>query len=243
MLEFSKVKFGTDKSTFDRAVALYESGKVTKFMDTGFSYVAVVQGTRPYKVVVDSKYYDRGTCECYLGQEGTLCKHMVAVAIFSIFEGKEVPAEQRESVENPVSSGKVGELPKDDIDQVKRQVTQGLSFLKPYNGSSRRWFAYQNSLDEGCRRLSRVVSDLPISVESAKILVDILLRSERKLLNGVDDSNGTVGDFIVGVVDVLLEWCKVLPAVKTALEPLLELESTSFGWEEPLLELVRTEKM
>jgi len=78
-----KIKFGVDSGTWEKAINLYESGKVTNFQDTGFTYVAKVQGTNLYEVVLSKDKYTSGNCTCYLVQNDTLCKHMVVVAIYS----------------------------------------------------------------------------------------------------------------------------------------------------------------
>jgi len=77
--DLEKIKCATDGPTFDKAVALYESGKVMQFEEAVGTYSAVVQGSKPYRVSVEARRYDHGHCECYLGQHNTLCKHMVVV--------------------------------------------------------------------------------------------------------------------------------------------------------------------
>ena len=90
--DLDKIKFATDRPTFEKAVALYvyEGGKVTEFKDTGFTFTAAVLGTQPYKVFVSGENYDMGKCDCYLGKNDTLCKHMVAVAIYAVTGGKKL---------------------------------------------------------------------------------------------------------------------------------------------------------
>ena len=112
-------------------------------------------------------------------------------------------------------------------------------YVKPYDGPSRAWFAYQNSLQEGCNRLAKIVSDLPVSEQTVKLLVDMLLRLDDKLCrSGVDDSDGTVGGFIEETVQVLKEYAKLDPDCTKAFRELKDKE-TCFGWEEPLLEIVK----
>lgn len=82
--DLEKIKFATDGLTFEKAVVLYESGKVTKFENNGFTCTASVLGTEPYNVFVSNRYFDQGNCTCYLGQNDTLCKHMVAVALHAV---------------------------------------------------------------------------------------------------------------------------------------------------------------
>ena len=83
-----KIKFATDQATFRKAAELYESGKVTQFEEEINSYSAIVLGTKPYRVSVEARRYDYGHCECYLGQNDTLCKHLVALAIYAVLHGK-----------------------------------------------------------------------------------------------------------------------------------------------------------
>ena len=51
--DLNKIKFATDGPTFEKAVALYESGKVTQFEEGIRSYCAIVIGTKPYRVSVE----------------------------------------------------------------------------------------------------------------------------------------------------------------------------------------------
>ena len=52
--DLNKIKFATDGLTFGKAVALYESGKVTQFEEGIRSYSAVVLGTKPYRVSIEA---------------------------------------------------------------------------------------------------------------------------------------------------------------------------------------------
>ena len=221
--DLDKIKFATDGPTFDKAVGLYENGKVT----------GVEEGIGAYSAVV------LGFCECYLGQNDTLCKHMVAVAIYAVSGGKPLSDEDKRLVTGPTCSGRLGILSKKDLSACKKAITAAMRYIKPYSGPSRIWFAYQNSLQEGCNRLAKLVSDLPVNEQTATLLVDMLLRLDDKLSRGgVDDSDGTVGGFIEETVNVLEEYAKLEPACTQAFHELRDKE-TCFGWEEPLLELVK----
>ena len=230
-----KIKFATNASTFEKAVDLYEKGKVTKFEEGISAYSAVVQGSQPYRVSVEARRYDYGRCECYLGQNDTLCKHMVAVAMYAVMGGKKLSEEDKRLVSQAVCSGRLGELSKSELAATKKAITAGMRYIKSYEGPSRTWFAYQNSLSEGCNRLSKIVSELPVSEQTAKLLVDTLLRLDDRLCRGgVDDSDGTVGGFIEETVQVLKEYAKLdLSCAKAFKE--LKGKETCFGWEEPLL--------
>ena len=234
-----KIRFATDQSTFEKAVELYENGKVTQFKEEISSYSAVVLGTKPYRVFVEARQFNLGHCDCYLGQNDTLCKHMVAVAIYAAQGGQPLVSEDKEVVSTPICSGRLGELSKEELAATKKSITAGMRYIKPYNGPSRIWFAYQNSLSEGCHRLSAIVAELPVSEQTAALLVNTLLRLDKKLCTGgVDDSDGTVGGFIEDVVTVLQEYARLDPACVKAFKQLERME-TCFGWEESLVRLVK----
>jgi len=232
-----KIKYTTDQPTFEKAVALYEAGKVTKFKEEINSYSAIVLGTQPYRVSIEARRFGLANCECYLGQRDTLCKHMVALSIYAVMGGKKLSQEDKELVSGPVCSGKLGELNKTELAETKKAITSDMRYIKAYNGPSRIWFTYQSSLDEGCARLSKLVSDLPVSEQTAKLLVDTLLRLDKKLCTGgVDDSDGTVGGFMYEVVEVLKEFADLDEKCIKAFKKLCGQE-TCFGWEELLVKI------
>jgi hypothetical protein len=238
MYDLEKIKYATDGSTFEKAVDLYENGKITQFEEGIGAYLAVVLGTKPYRVSVEARRYDYGDCECYLGQNDTLCKHMVAVAIYAIKEGQPLTDEDKRLVTQPTCTGKLGTLNKEELADIKTSITTAMRYIKPYNGRSRIWFSYQNSPSEGCNRLAKIVSDLPVSEQTAKLVVDILLRLDHKLSRGgVDDSDGTVGGFIKETVNMLNDYTKLDPNCTNAFHELKHRE-ICLGWEEPLLKLV-----
>lgn len=240
--DLDKIKFATDGPTFERAVGLYEKGKVIKFIEDFKGYSAIVLGTQPYYVYVSARHYDHGHCDCYLGRNDTLCKHMVAVAIYAVMGGKKLSQEDKESVSSPKCSNKLGELSKEELRLTKKSITSAIRYIKAYVGPSRTWFAYQNSLCEGCARLSKLVSDLPVSEQTAKLLVDMLLRLDKRLCTGgVDDSDGTVGGFIQEVVLMLQEYAKLDSKCIKVFKKLCGQE-TCFGWEEPLVNILDSKR-
>jgi len=232
-----KIKFATDKSTYEKAVGLYDSGKVTEFETKFDGFSAIVLGSRPYRVFVESRYHDYGNCECYLGQNDALCKHMIAVAIYAVLDGKPLKQEDKEVAYSPKCSGKLGEISREQLEAIEKSFTISIKYIKPYRGSSKTWFAYQDSLSEGCNRLSTIISELPVSIKTTNLIVKLLLRLDKKLTSGgVDDSDGTVGGFIQEAVDVLIEYTKLKPTCVESFHLLLG-RDTSFGWEEPLLKM------
>jgi hypothetical protein len=231
-----KIKFGTDPGTYEKAIDLYDSDAVLEFNEHLDGYSAVVIGTKPYRVYVSGRYYDRGLCDCYLGQRDILCKHLVAVAIYAVMDGKKMSIEDKEIIIGPKCSGKLAVLNKDDLALVKKSITTAMRYIKSYEGPSRTWFAYQGSLQEGCARLAKIVSDLPVSRQSANLIIKILLRLDDRLcLGGVDDSDGTVGAFIIETVAVLEEYIKLDPSCREEFINLRGRENC-FGWEKALIE-------
>lgn len=232
------IKFGTDRPTLEKAFDLYKQGKVTDVEPGERLWHAVVIGTHPYQVFVNTNQYDQANCTCYLGQRDIFCKHMVALGIHMIKKGAPLTNADTTIVHEPSCSGKKGSLDEQKLSAVKNVITANLRYIKPYHGPSRTWFAYQDSLSEGCHRLAKVVSELPVSLQTAELLVNLLLRLDRKLTtSGVDDSDGTVGGFIEQSVMVLQEFAKIDAECTQAFNKLQNLE-TCFGWEEPLLKYV-----
>ncbi|MBU3925199.1 hypothetical protein KJ854_04660 [Patescibacteria group bacterium] len=236
--DIDKIKFATDRPTFERAIDLYESGKVTQFKEGFGSYSAVVLGGKPYNVVVSAKHYGHARCDCYVGRQDTLCKHMVAAAIYVVMRGMLLSEDDKQITDQPACSGQPGILNKEELATAKKSIAAAIRFIKPYNGPSKLWFAYQNSLSEGCNRLSSVVSILPVSEQTARLLVNVLLRLDKKLcVGGVDDSDGTVGGFIEATVAMLKEFNELDPNCGKAFNSLCK-QSTCFGWEEPLVKII-----
>lgn len=237
--DIEKIKFATDESTYKKAIGLYEARKVTQFEEMFAGFSAIVLGTNPYRVFVEARRYDYGRCECYLGQNNTLCKHMVAVALYAVLRGDPLKQEDKKAIYSPICSGKLRELSKEKLAAVEKSLSEAVKYIKPYRGPSKTWVAYQDFLSEGCNRLSTIISELPVGVETTNLIVKLLLRLDKKLTSGgVDDSDGTVGGFIEESVNVLLEYAKLKPACIDTFQTLLNRE-TSFGWEEPLLKTYR----
>ncbi len=235
--DLNKIKFATDEATFKRAVGLYENRRVTELETLGGYYSAVVLGTKPYRVTISVRNYKQGDCTCYVRQNGRLCKHMVALAIHVVMDGKLLSDKDKQFFHNAECSSRRGVLSKEELDMVKKSITESLRYIKPYRGQSRTWFANQDSLREGCNRLSAIISDLPVNKQSAEILVKLLLRLDRKLcVGGVDDSNGIVWRFMISVVEVLEKYAQIDHDCIIAFKGLAGRE-TCFDWEEPLVRI------
>jgi len=232
--DLEKIKFGVDEKTWERAVGLYEAGKITEVEEGYFGFTARVLGTQPYDVAVSQSHYDRGDCNCFVGQRDMLCKHMVALAIWAILRGAPLSEDDKKQKNEVEFCGKAGELSDKELAQAKEKIREAQKYIKAYIGPSKTWFAYQNSLSEGCNRLSAIASELPAGAKTAKLLIDLLLRLDKKLCTGgVDDSDGAVGGFIEGCVALLLEFAH---ADKNCAKEFKKLAGvgTCFGWEESL---------
>jgi len=237
--DLNKIKFATDEATFKRAVGLYESGNVTKVETLGGYFSAIVMGTEPYHVSVSARSYKQGHCTCYLGQKDTLCKHMVALALHAVMDGKPLNDKDKCLSNQVACSSRRNALSQDELAAVKKSITESMKYIKPYSGPSRTWFANQDSLREGCNRLSAIISDIPVNKQTADILVKLLLRLDKKLrVGGVDDSNGIVGGFMTQAVEMLEEYARIDPECIETFESLIGIGNTCFGWEEPLVRIL-----
>lgn len=234
--DLNKIKFATDEATFRRAVELYERGKVTQVEEAFGDFTAVIQGTQPYRVSVSGRNYRHGHCTCYVGEKGSLCKHMVALALHAVLNGKPLAAEDKQLRNEIRRSDRREALSDSDLAAVKASITEAMKYIKSYRGPSRTWFANQDSLQEGCNRLRAIISDLPIHPQTAALLVNLLNRLEKKLsVSGVDDSNGIVGSFAGELIDLLEEFAQIDPACIDAFEALYG--NDAFGWKEPLVRI------
>lgn len=233
-----EIKFAVDGATFKRAVGLYESGKVTKVDAAGGHYFADVLGTEPYRVSVSFRNFKQGHCTCYVGQKNMLCKHVIALAIYAVMDGKPLNDKDKQLNSEVRCSRRRNALSQDELAAVKKSITESMKYIKPYSGPSRTWFANQDSLREGCNRLSAIAFDLPVDRQAAEILVKLLLRLDKKLrVGGVDDSNGIVGGFMTQVVGILQEYARINPDCINAFKSLIGIGITCFQWEEPLVRI------
>ena len=137
---------------------------------------------------------------------------MVATAIMAVMRGEKLADKDKKTIDAPVCSGRLGELSTEEISDVKKSISKALKYIKSYIGPSKTWFAYQDSLSEGCNRLSVIVSELPVGKQTADILIKTLLKIDDKICRGgVDDSDGTVGGFVEETVIVLKEYAELEP--------------------------------
>jgi uncharacterized Zn finger protein len=85
--DLEKIKAGIDEKKWERAVGLYKEGKVTEFDESPSGYTALVLGASPYDTAVSEVDFNQGDCSCFMGSNGSVCKHMVALAIWAVKRG------------------------------------------------------------------------------------------------------------------------------------------------------------
>jgi SWIM zinc finger len=70
-----------DPRSFVRGVAYHRDGRVEISKRTESTIVAIVRGSMPYEVKLRSAGKPGWSCTCPVGEDGTFCKHCVAVAL------------------------------------------------------------------------------------------------------------------------------------------------------------------
>ncbi len=200
----SDIQIGLGDHEFDKALALYQKGCVKKIKENYLGYDAIVSGTHDYKVSVSSSFYDRGNCDCYIGQKGELCKHMIALAIALVYKHRPNDTKVIEQpLDQAVCLGEVRNINKEELEKTKSEISHAMTFIKSYNGPSSKWFLYQDSLITGSRLILLALSRIPVCEKSAIICIDTLKKLDKKVLNGIDDSDGTIGELMCQIVEVL----------------------------------------
>jgi len=218
---FDDIKFADSQAVFDRAWNLYRKGKVKNISELPFGFSATVHGTRPYSVSVSLKRVDDGHCTCYLGQNNILCKHMLALALAALF----LSGKADENIAEAPATTEPG--------QVKKLVTSGMRKLKPYTGPSRIWFSYQRNLATGAGMIAHAVSALPPSKQNADFLWKVIERIDKKLANGVDDSDGVVGDCAYRIIEQLAGYAKSSPELRPVIRRYAD-KKTNFDFDTDL---------
>ena len=203
---------------FARALDLYQSGKVGKITEGLNGYAATVQGSQPYRVKVSIRRVDEGDCSCYMGQHDRLCKHMFALAL-AILHASGKMDETGPEISAPT-----------DLPDARRLVSAGMRKLSRYTGPSRVWFSYQRKLATGAGMIAHAVSGLPPSRENANYLWSIIKQIDKKLLNGVDDSDGVVGECAGKILEQLAAYAKTVPELEPVIRKYCD-NKTNFCFE------------
>ena len=200
----SDIQIGVGDHEFQKALALYKKGAVKNIEEDFSGFSAVVSGTHEYEVSMSVTSYDRGYCDCYIGQKDELCKHMLALAIALVYKYRPEDTKQIEQpLDQAVCLGEIRNITPDELVAVKKGIREGMHYIKSYSGGSARWFQYQDSLVKGSRLILLALSNIPVCKDSVMICINVLKRLDKKVLKGVDDSDGTVGELMCQIIEVL----------------------------------------
>lgn len=225
------IQISVGDKEFNKGLELYKNNSVKNITGSFKEYTATVVGTSKYNVVIDSNSFDRGNCNCFLGQKDILCKHMIALAIAVVYTYKPDDMSMIATpLDRAVCSGEIREISEKEIEKFKLEIKNGMSHIKSYSGPSSKWFQYQNSLIIGSRIILLAVSRLPVCEKSALLCINLLKRLDKKLLGPVDDSDGTVGELMCQIVVVLNMFSDSNPELKQYIKNKMP-KGESFDWE------------
>lgn len=229
------IQIGVGDEEFKKGKKLFDDGKVNYLKSDFGGFNAIVSGTHDYTVFVDVNNFDQGNCNCYIGQKETLCKHMIALAIASVVKYR---PEDSEVIQIPLGqamcSGEVRDITKDELGIIKKEIRSAVAYIKSYNGPSKTWFAYQDSLLKGKRLVLYTLSKLPVCKISADLCINLIIKLDDKLAtSGIDDSDGTIGDLVEQIMELLSMFRVEDPNLKTYIINKFP-KKTNFEWEKDL---------
>ena len=229
------IQIGVGDEEFKKGKKLFDDGKVGHLKSDFRGFNAIVSGTHDYLVFVSANNFDQGNCNCYVGQKDILCKHIIALAIASVVKYRPEDSEIIQiPLEQAVCSGEVRDITKDELGIIKKEIRSALTHIKSYNGPSKTWFAYQNSLLKGKRLALYTLSNLPVCKISAEVCINLIIKIDTKLAtSGIDDSDGTIGDLLEQIMELLSMFKDDDPNLKTYIINKFPKE-TNFGWEKEL---------
>ena len=109
-------------------------------------------------------------------------------------------------------------------------------FIKSYGGSSKKWFEYTYNLLKGARIIIYTLSKLPVCKTSAKYCIDLLIKIDEKMTHGIDDSDGSMGNLIEQIIDLLRMFINLKPELEIYIKNNFP-QKTNFGWEIELFKI------
>ncbi len=222
---YEDICYSTDEAMFKRAVELFKRKKVRDVIEHSRGYDGVVEGSDNYRVSVSSKNITTAYCDCYMGQNNEICKHVLALGLSVLYQIGAIDKDAKQLNKTIIS----------DFKSLDLELKRGLRYIKYYDGPSSTWFEYQMKLEVGAGILRNAVEQAPKSVESAKILWKMVMKLSNKLSQGVDDSNGIVWPVCDLAVEKLTSW-KDDEMIRPCLEKFAK-DKTGFDFEEPLLNI------
>jgi hypothetical protein len=185
-----RIAAASDEQSIRRGVAYAERGAVRLLEATEHRLAASVRGSETYQVTLTPRTWD---CTCPVGLEGRFCKHCVATAL----------AARGQIDVSPVPRGPV------DLKSLSREVTA----LR-----ARRYLDWRQATD-WAQEKSFVVDDLEASATQPGSVPLLQRAAERLTLTAqqADDSNGSIGDLVLRVLDAHRRACNANPPDPVAL--------------------------
>ena len=133
------IQLSFDGKEFDKGMKLFKDDKVGAIKETYSGFGAIVSGTEKYTVEVESNNFENGDCNCYLGQNNYLCKHILALAIATVHKhSPQDVAVIDHTLTQAVCSGKVKEITTQELSDVEGEIKAGLSHIKSWSGTSKK---------------------------------------------------------------------------------------------------------
>ncbi len=209
--------------TYKKAQNIFNGGDIKDLEYLPSMAVAYVKGSSNYyEVAVSYKDIYKSDCNCYAGERGNICKHVIALALQIL---KDAGVEK----ENITAT---------TLAEAKKIISSAIKKIKPYNGPSKIWFSYQHNLEVAALIIKQVIKELPADKEVAKYLWSLVLKLSKKLSHGgVDDSDGFVGGAIDGIVEKIANIAQknkeILPLAQKFTK-----DYTGFGFEGYLKQLL-----
>ncbi len=188
----ARLKILLSEASYKKAFKLFELGAVQGLEFYGsVAYASVLSAKNKYESSISLKDFFAADCDCYAGQEGRYCKHVVALGLALL--DKLGVRDECENIKN--------------LSDFKSLARSAIALIKPYLGPSRVWFQYQMKLELASYIIRSAVQNLPPDKDNAKYLWDFALRLSKKLYEGVvDDSNGFVGDAVYAIIERLADF-------------------------------------
>ena len=153
---YADIKSAVSSATLKKARQLFEDGAVKNFAEQYRGYTAEVSsGSNNYRVGLSSSEMMSSECNCYAGENGYICKHVLAVGLKAL-DYFSLPTEEEVASEN--------------LSEVKRAVNRGVRKIKGYVGPSKYWNQYVHSLDTGSTIIIDAIQNLPANKENARYL-------------------------------------------------------------------------
>jgi len=217
------IMYAEEEAMVSRAQELFEKGKVENITGDSRGYNATIKSTKAYRVSVSANNYDLGFCDCYMGQKDQLCKHLLALCL-AVLDMTGINDKETARLES--------------LADVKKEVTRGMRKFSAWTGGSHLWFAYQRKLSIGSGIVINAIDVLEPNEENAKYLWSVVMKISKKYATGgIDDSDGTIGNCVHEIINVLGAFAKEKPELHDQIIKYTK-DDTGFCFEENLKDLL-----